>query len=205
MREGLRQVLQGLDAQVDVLDAPSCAQAFALASEHPDLDVVLLDYHLPDMNGLEALDIFGQKHPELPVIMISGSADPHVVRKVMNRGAAGFVSKAGQAQDLLGIILKVLAGEIHVPGDMLELPSRPAPLVPQSENTPNLLTPRQVEVLHLLIDGLSNKDISRSLSLSEETTKNHVSAIYRVFGVQTRVQAVMAAARHGYARFAPRV
>ena len=68
VREGLCQVLKGLDPgeSTEVLQAPDCAQAFALAQAHPDLDLVLLDYHLPDMNGLAALAIFGKKHPELP-------------------------------------------------------------------------------------------------------------------------------------------
>ena len=206
MREGLRQVLKGLDglnAPIEVLDASTCAQAFELADQHADLDLVLLDYHLPHMNGLDALNVFGKRHPELPIIMISGLADSRVVRQVITRGAAGFVSKAGHADELLAVIRTVMAGEIHVPHDLLDAPERAAAPSAGSGQAPLALTPRQVEVLYLLLDGFSNKDISRSLQLSEETAKTHVSAIYRAFGVQTRVQAVLSAARHGYTRATP--
>lgn len=71
VREGLRQVLKGLAADVDVLEAGLCSRAFELADQHADLDLVLLDYHLPDMNGLEAMDVFAREHPELPIIVLS--------------------------------------------------------------------------------------------------------------------------------------
>ncbi len=205
VREGLRQVLKGLDAQVEVLEAPHCARAFELAALHADLDLVLLDYHLPDMNGLEALDVFGKKHPELPIIMLSGSVNPQIMRQVLARGAAGFLTKAGLSTDLLAVLRLVLAGEVYVPPDLrLTLGNA---LLDESDPgfVPPQLTPRQEEVLYLLLAGHSNKDISRTLALSEETTKNHVSAILRGFGVQTRVQAVLAAGRHGYTKSAPAV
>lgn len=201
VREGLRQVLKGLDDHVEVLEAPECGRAFELAALHPDLDLVLLDYHLPDMNGLAALAIFGRDHPELPIVMLSGSVNPKVMRQVLEQGASGFLTKAGMSDDLLGVIRRVLEGEIFTPPELLnaieaaqaadEFPAPAAMFV---------LTTRQEEVLYLLMDGYSNKDISRSLALSEETVKNHVSAILRGFSVQTRIQAVIAASSHGYVK-----
>ena len=74
VREGLCQVLQGLapPQATEVLQASNCAQAFEQARQHLDLDLVLLDYHLPDMDGLAALTVFGTQHPELPVVILSG-------------------------------------------------------------------------------------------------------------------------------------
>lgn len=198
VREGLRQVLKGLDESVEVLDAPDCARAFALAEQHPDLDLVLLDYHLPDMTGLVALDVFGKNHPELPILMVSGSVNPHVARQVLAKGAAGFITKSGNSQELLDVVRLVLAGEVYAPPDLLQphgsaqLPGSDVPGASQ------LLTPRQEEVLYLLLDGCSTKDISLALQLGEETAKSHVSAIMRAFGVRTRIQAVVAAGRLGY-------
>ncbi|MDO8248891.1 MAG: response regulator transcription factor [Rhodoferax sp.] len=205
VREGLRQVLKGLDAQVEVLEAPHCARAFELAALHPDLDLVLLDYHLPDMNGLEALGVFGKKHPELPIVMLSGSVTPQIMRQVLAKGAAGFVTKAGVSDDLLSVLRRVLAGEVYVPPEVLA-----APGMPQVEGSPAgraapQLTPRQEEVLYLLLDGRSNKDISEILQLADETTKNHVSGVLRAFRVQTRIQAVLAASHYGYTKSAPSV
>ena len=193
IREGLRQVLRGLEDNVEVFDAGSCARAFELAQQEPDLDLVLLDYHLPDMSGLEALDIFARQHPALPIIVISGSVNPRVMQQVMNKGAAAFLTKSGMSDELLSVTRLVLAGGVH-------MPSLPAPL--SDESTPEpvapLLTPRQEEVLQLLLDGYTNKEIGRMLYLSEETVKNHVSSILRSFGVTTRTQAVLVAKRNGY-------
>ncbi len=195
IREGLRQVLRGLENDVDVLEAGSCARAFELAQQEPELDLVLLDYHLPDMNGLEALDIFGRQHPALPIIVLSGSVNPRVMQQVMQKGAAAFLTKSGMSDELLSVTRLVLAGGIHMPA----LPRIMGDEVTMAELPSSLLTPRQEEVLQLLLDGYTNKEIGRMLYLSEETVKNHVSSILRNFGVTTRTQAVLAANRHGYA------
>lgn len=202
VREGLRQVLKGLDEQVEVLEAPHCARAFELAALHPDLDLVLLDYHLPDMNGMQALDVFGKQHPELPIIMLSGSVNPRIMRQVLAKGAAGFLTKSGMSHELLSAVRLVLAGDVYVPTDLLCDPSMSNAQEADTDTAPQL-TPRQEEVLALLLDGRSNKQISQDLALADETTKNHVSGILRAFGVKTRIQAVLAAGRHGYIKSAP--
>ena len=203
VREGLCQVLKGIDPQVEVLSAAHCARAFELAALHPDLDLVLLDYHLPDMNGLAALAMFRKEHPELPVILLSGSVDPRMMRQVMERGAAGFVTKAALSDELLSAVRQVLAGNVYVPPELRLAPDGTPQEQAGADPAALQLTPRQEDVLYLLLDGRSNKDISQTLQLSDETTKNHVSGILRVFGVQTRVQAVLAAGRRGYTKSAP--
>ena len=200
VREGLRQVLKGLSEGVEVLDAPDCAKAFELAAQHADLDLVLLDYHLPDMSGLVALDVFGKNHPELPILMVSGSVNPHVARQVLAKGAAGFITKSGNSQELLEVVRLVLAGEIYAPPELLQQHGNAQSLGTDVQGAAPLLTPRQEEVLYLLLDGCSTKDISQALQLGEETAKSHVGAIMRAFGVRTRIQAVVAAGRFGYAR-----
>jgi DNA-binding NarL/FixJ family response regulator len=200
VREGLRQVLKGLGDGLEVLDAPSCQSAFELVRQHANLDLVLLDYHLPDMNGQEALDVFSIQHPELPIIMLSGFMNPVLMRQVLNKGAAAFLPKSGNSDELLSAIRLILAGDVYSPpkatipqaSGMLGAPGTDAP-------APNF-TPRQEEVLQLLLDGYANKEIGKMLSLSDETVKNHVSAILRGFEVSNRTQAVMAASRFGYFR-----
>ncbi len=203
VREGLRQVLKGLDEQVVVLETAHCVGAFEMAAVHPDLDLVLLDYHLPDMNGLDALAVFSEKHPELPIVMLSGSVDPQIVRQVMARGAAGFIAKASVSSKLLSILSQVLAGEVYLPTELLGATdlSR-GPGANAADESPQL-TSRQQEVLYLLMEGRSNKEISQTLQLSDETTKNHVTGVLRAFGVQNRIQAVLAAADHGYFKTSP--
>lgn len=202
VREGLRQVLKALDEGVEILEAASCDSAFRLARQHPELDLVLLDYQLPDMNGLSALGVLGREHPELPVIVLSGSSSPLLARQVIDQGGAGFVSKNGLSQQLIQVVQRVLDGEIPVlPDNMTGAPSDDK--TGDEVAAQPRLTPRQSEVLRLLLDGQSNKDIGRALQLSEETVKNHVTAILRVFGVQTRVQAVLAARGRGYEAASP--
>ena len=203
VREGLCQVLKGLDEVVEVLQAPDCTQAFQLADLHPDFDLVLLDFHLPDMNGLEALGVLGKSHPELPVVILSGSYNLQIVRKVMKSGAAGFIAKSGVSTELLSALKLVLAGEVYTPTDLLLSMAAPTQGQPNDEEPSLPLTTRQEEVLQLLMDGLANKEISRVLNLSAETTKNHVTAVLRHFGVKTRVQAVIAATDQGYNKAGP--
>ncbi len=198
VREGLCQVLKGLDDEVEVLQAADCTQAFQLADLHPDFDLVLLDFHLPDMNGLAALGVLGKSHPELPIVILSGSYNLQIVRKVMKSGAAGFIAKSGVSTELLSALKLVLAGEVYTPTELLLSMTAPPQGQPSDEEPSLPLTTRQEEVLQLLMDGLANKEISRVLNLSAETTKNHVTAVLRHFGVKTRVQAVIAATDQGY-------
>ncbi len=197
VREGLRQVLKGLDEDLEVLQAGTCAQAFGLAQTHGDLDLVLLDYHLPDMNGLDALPIFGERHPELPVVLLSGSANTHIMRQVLQAGAAGFVTKSCVSDELLRAVRNVLNGDIYLPSE-LNASTAIAEKVDEKLTEGPALTQRQELVLRCLLDGQSNREIADHLRVSEETVKSHVAAILRQFDVQNRTQAVVIAARHGY-------
>ncbi len=197
VREGLCQVVQGLrpDEPTEVLQAADCASAFEQAKHHPDLDLVLLDYHLPDMNGLAALAILGKKHPELPVVILSGSVNPGIMQRVLALGAAGFITKSGVSDELVHALRRVLNGEIYTPAEFAGLPFASA--APDTMQPP-VFTARQEEVLHLLLEGCSNREISETLGLSDETIKTHVTTILRGFGVKTRMQAALEAGRWGY-------
>ncbi len=195
VREGLRQVLKGLGEGIDVLQAASCGQALEQLNSEPDLDLILLDYHLPDCQGLDAMVALGQRHPEVPVIVMSGIASAQNVRRSLDAGAAGFVSKSSLCEELLSAVQQVLRGEIYFPYE-LQGNLRSLPPALGSKRTP--LTQRQERVLRGLLDGLSNREIAELLHLSEETVKSHVAAILRYFDVQNRTQAVVAAARMGY-------
>lgn len=199
VREGLCQVLQGLspDEVTEVLQAPSCGHAFALAKQHHDLDLVLLDYHLPDMDGLAALNILGKKHPELPVVILSGSANPSIAQRVLAHGAAGFITKSGLSDELLRALRLVLDGGVYQ-SDGFSVPNSHG--LPAEAAQAPVFTPRQEDVLQLLLEGCSNREISDRLGLSDETVKNHVTSVLRGFGVKTLMQAALEAARWGYCK-----
>ena len=200
VRQGLSQVLKGLDEEIEVLEAATTAGAFEFAAQHKDLDLVLLDYLLPDINGIDALDGFGTRYPELPVVILSGTSSHTVMGEALNKGAAGFISKNASSKALLQALREVLDGEVHVPPELLEGGDFPQASDSNNATAPRQLTPRQEQVLYLLLEGLSSHAISEKLFLSEETIKTHVSAIIRAFGAKTRLQAVLAAGRHGYVK-----
>lgn len=204
VREGLCQVLQGLDPQqaTEVLQAATCTRALELAHFNPELDLVLLDYLLPDMNGLAALEIFGQRHPELPVVILSGSANPSVMQQAMELGAAGFITKSSLSDSLLNALRQILAGEIYRPASFSPL-SEAMKGTQRTLTTPPVLSPRQQDVLLLLLNGLTNRQICEELSLGTETVKFHVSNILRIFGASTRTQAALEAKRWGYDQASP--
>lgn len=201
VREGLRQVLKGLDEQIEVLEASACARAFELTDLHTDLDLVLMDYMMPDLNGLLGLEAIGKSHPELPVVMLTGSADPQLEARLLARGAAGFLSKGGNSQDMLRLLRQVLNGEDPRPKAGAATQTQGS--APDPAKSAPRLTQRQEAVLAMLLAGASNKTISRALYISDETTRNHVSAILRFFGVESRIQAVLAAGRLGYTAAPP--
>ena len=193
VREGLRQVLKGLDENVQVLQAGNCEEAYGLGRAHRDLDLVLLDYHLPDSNGLEAIHVFGAQHPDLPVVVLSGSVNVDVMQHVLRAGAAGFVTKSSLSDELLQAVRTVLDGGVHLPPELKAVVTAPDTIPPH-----NTLTQRQDLVLNGLMNGKSNREIAEELFLAEETVKSHVAAILRNFNVQNRTQAVVAATRSGY-------
>jgi DNA-binding NarL/FixJ family response regulator len=191
IRTGLRELLRGMEERVDVMEASSATAALELLDRGLDADLLLLDINLPDMSGLELLERLGERHADLPVVVLSGDKDRAVMHAAFARGAAGFVHKTSLAELIVPALRLVLAGGIYQPPEMLQ--PEPAARGPG-------ITPRQHEVLRRMLAGLSNKDIARELALSEATVKAHTTAILRALGVRSRTQAVIVATRLGYVR-----
>ena len=202
VREGTQQVLHGLGPCVEVMQASTFAQALEQARQHPELELVLLDYHLPDATGLQALDVLGARFPDLPVLMLSGSASVALMRSVLQAGACGFVTKSGQSAEILDAIRVVLQGGIYLPA---ELRADADGFEPEDTLESTSLTRRQTLVLLEMVAGKSNREISQSLGVSEETVKSHVTAMLRHFKVPNRTLAVLEAARQGYPALAQSV
>lgn len=201
IREGMRPVLERLAPQetVDVLEADTFQAAVATATRHPDLDLVLLDLRLPGITHFEALDGLRERFPSLPVVLMSGDDDPDLVRGALERGALGYIPKSSTSEVILNALRLVLSGGTYLPPEALGRTARQAPAPSSSDDIAARLgiTPRQADVLALLLAGKSNKLISRELNLAESTVKNHVAAVFRALEVTTRVQAVLAAAKLG--------
>jgi two-component system, NarL family, nitrate/nitrite response regulator NarL len=200
LREGLIALLRQFEQGADVLQASDTTEGLRLAEANPDLDAVFLDLNMPGQGGMEIIPVFAQRCPQLPVIVLSSSEDPDDVRLALKSGASGYVPKSASPRNILSALRFVLSGEIYVPPLMLDPGSvaanGPARVVLEPGER---LTERQTEVLRQLCRGLSNKEISRALELSEKTTKSHVTAIFKALGVVNRTQAAAAAKRAGIA------
>jgi two-component system nitrate/nitrite response regulator NarL len=198
LREGLAALLQQFEQGALVLQASDATEGLCLVEAHPDLDAVFLDLNIPDQSGMEAIPVFAKRCPQLPVIVLSSSEDPSDVRLALKLGAFGYVPKSASPRNIVSALRLVLAGEIYVPPLLLDFAPTAADGVDRATLKPGeRLTERQTEVLRQLCRGLTNKEISRALDLSEKTTKSHITAIFKVLGVVNRTQAAAAARRGG--------
>jgi len=194
-REGLRHVLLQFGAGVTVIEAPNCEQALSLSALNPDLDLALLDLKMPGMDGFEAMSLLLERSPALPIVVLSSSEDPADMRRALEAGAMGFISKSETAQVILSALRLVLSGGIYVPPALV----RESAIRAQSHASAasSRLTPRQLGVLSLVVQGKSNKMIARELDLSEATVKVHVSAIMKALDAVNRTQVAMTAKKLG--------
>ena len=194
-REGLVHVLNKLDGDIFLLEAANFDQAIHLIGLHSDIDMVLLDLDLPDSDGFESLNTLIEQHPNIPVVIVSAADDAMIIQNALNAGAMGFIPKASTSSVMLNALQLILNGGIYVPQEMLHRQQAP---VTASGVKLHDLTSRQLQVLDLLVQGQSNRDIAEKMFLAESTVKMHVSAILRELGVCNRTQAVLMAKELGY-------
>ncbi|MEQ1622207.1 MAG: response regulator transcription factor [Methylococcales bacterium] len=189
-RTGLRMVLNTGLKDIEVIEAGTLNEGINSTTNKPD--VILLDIKLPGLNGLEGINLLKRKWPLTPILVLSSQDEPETARQALERGATRFISKANTADEIVNAILLVLQGNT-------------APHIRQASVRQNVansgmqthLTRRQLEVLDLLCQGMSNKIIGRQLSLSENTVRSHVQAILTFLQVSSRGEASFAARRSG--------
>jgi len=204
IREAMRGVLRELKGEAAViLEASDSGQAMRQIEQNPDVELVLLDLGLPDRDGLEMLSDLGNRYPTISVVVLSAKQDRDTVMKALDLGALGFIPKSGQREVMLSAFNLIFSGGIYIPPEILnrrELATAPraAPAPSKAGATDLGLTERQIEVLALMMQGKSNKAISRVLDLAEPTVKIHVSAILKALKVANRTEAVIAATALGF-------
>lgn len=215
----LQRILRELDEGIVVVTAGSAAAAREVLRTDTGFDVLLLDLALPDTDGHAFLAELRRTHPCLPVLVVSASERTADVVRAIDAGAMGFVTKRSPAQVLLQALRAVLQGVIVVPDELApeplpepdaltthvalgHAPAAPAPVAALDARASLRaclqslgMTPRQLDVLELLLQGKPNKLIARELRLSVETVKDHVRAVLRTLNVTTRTQAVLAVSR----------
>ncbi len=194
-RDALRQALSS-DSDAGGLSVGTIAESGNIdavmddLTENPETDLVLLDLSMPGVRGLSGLMNLRARFPEVPVIVVTGSDDPAVVRRCADFGASGFIPKSLQVSEMRDAITQVLEGGTWFPPDVNLTAEDESELADIARRLATL-TPQQMRVLMMLGEGLLNKQIAYELDVSEATVKAHVSAILQKLNVDSRTQAVI--------------
>ena len=194
-RGALREAVTDLFAGSEIAEAGSFDEAVRLLDGGDgEVDLVLLDLAMPGVRGFSGLMYLRAQYPSVPVVVVSANDDPAVIRRCMDFGASGFIPKTLGIEVMRAAIAAVLGGGVWTPPDV-HLEGGSDPTTAEMVQRLATLTPQQVRVLMMLSEGLLNKQIAYELSVSEATVKAHVSAILQKLGVESRTQAVIAAAK----------
>jgi len=190
---GLKATLLDGLSDIKVSTASDGAKALDILLNN-SIDLAVIDLFMPGGDGgFDFIDTVCQTYPKLPIIVLSASENPAHIRKCLDIGAKGFVTKSAPKEILFTAITKVLAGDRYIPSALLTAQGDGgrgnSDLQASADNVTQLLTERQLEILALISKGLSNKLIARELFLSENTVKVHVSAILRALSLSNRTQA----------------
>lgn len=198
VRRGLAYVVKECFGDADVVEAGSAAEALQVM-EGAEVDVALVDVRMPDFDGLDLLRTIKEQWSAVPVIMLSTYEHGPYVKRALSEGASGYLLKESTPEDLGQAIRVALSGSGNVLSprviqNLFEEESSSAESPRRSEFS---LTEREMDILTLLVEGRSNRDIAGKLFLSEKTVKAHLAAIFRKLGVTNRTQAAMVAVQMG--------
>ena len=205
VRRGLRAYLESVDGMEVVGEATEGQAALegiaALVAAGDPPDVVLMDLLMPGMDGVSATAAITQHHPEMAVVAMTSFTQADLVHGALQAGAAGYLLKDAEADEVAAAIRAACRGEVHLDAAIAKQLTRSL-LAPRPQ-TVNSLTDREREVLVLVAQGLSNRQIADSLVISERTARTHVSNILGKLGVASRTQAALWAIREGIAPAPP--
>jgi len=193
-RGAMREAVNGLPGRVECTEAGSFDDVAALLDKGSEFDLVLLDLSMPGARGFSGLMYLRAQYPGVPVAVVSANDDPTAIRRCMEFGASGFIPKTLGVDGMRHAISRILGGGVWTPPDV-DLSSGSDAEAAELMARMATLTPQQVRVLMMLSEGLLNKQIAYQLGVSEATVKAHVSAILQKLGVESRTQAVIAAAK----------
>ena len=197
IREGLRNLLQA-QPDLEVVGEASNGQEALTQAIALTPDVVLMDIRMPVMDGVAATRALGQQLPSAKVLVLTTFDDDDYVAQAMQQGAKGYLLKDTPSTEIAEAIRLVQRGYTHMgPGLFEKVLAQPGAAVAEPAAPPELaeLTPREREVLELIAEGCSNKEIAERLYIAERTVKNHVNSILSRLGVRDRTQAAILATK----------
>ncbi len=188
-RTGLRLLLADSPSVAEIMEAGAVMEAVQ-AHGGKDVDILLLDIQMPGLNGIEGVKVLRRHFAAARILIVSGTSGLEIIPAEVRKEIAGFLPKSADAREIEEAIASCLAGGTHFSHGDAAAPPSPA-------YEASTLTPRQLEVLHQLNLGRSNKVIAHHLGLSENTVRVHVAAILDHLGVVSRVEAILEAQRRG--------
>ncbi|WP_413697790.1 response regulator [Pseudovibrio sp. SPO723] len=191
-RGAMRQTIEKLFTGASIIEVGSLEEVTQTLDREEDVDLVFLDLTMPGMRGFSGLMYLRAQYVGVPVLVVSATEDPATIRSCIEFGASGFIPKSLGVDVIQEAVSTVMAGGVWTPPDIdLSVEDEASKMARRLAS----LTPQQVRVLMMLSQGLLNKQIAYELSVSEATVKAHVSAILQKLGVESRTQAVIAAAK----------
>jgi DNA-binding NarL/FixJ family response regulator len=194
-RTAIKEALKASQGETTFLEASSFETLQKLVDENPEVDLVLLDLHMPGVSGFSGLVYLCKRYPSVPVVIISANEDPLVIQRALDHGAAGFIPKSSNLKTITRAINDILMGEVWAPvSKQSNLPGNNVSELAMAQRMAQL-TPQQFKVLMMVSQGLLNKQIAYDMGISEATVKAHVTAIMHKLGVSNRTQAVLAASK----------
>lgn len=210
VRCGIRGIVSRLfeqEGSLEILEASTLAEASALVEERrADIDLLVLDLSLPDAGGAAVFQRMENEWRDIPVVVVSATEDWGLAVRFLKAGVLGFIPKSSNVEVMTNALRLVFSGGRYFPDqvfftlaeDVSTPPDAAQSGVQPAEGRAVELSPRQREVLSLILRGRSNKEIARDLDISLGTVKNHVAAILHAFNVNSRAKAALAAIRHGF-------
>jgi DNA-binding NarL/FixJ family response regulator len=199
-RQGLRTFLQDSIAGAEIVEAEGLDSALEALGRDKPFDLIVTDLRMPGMDGPQSLSAFREAFPAVKLVVMSALEDRASVLASLGAGAHGYVPKSARPEAIADAIATVMAGSIWVPSTLAKWtpPAEPSAAVsPPATSVPGSrrLTPRQRDVLKLLLLGASTKEIARELVLGEGTVKVHLVGLYRALNARNRAEATAIAAR----------
>ncbi len=199
-RDAIRGALSNSFEQLTLLEAADLKETVEVLHQTKDIDLLLLDLHMPGSGDLFGLIHIRKIFPDLPIAVVSGLEDRDIISKVINIGALGFVPKTTSAAQISLAVTAMLEGDIWLPqtyaADGVEVDNEFTELAVRVAS----LTPAQYKVLCYMRDGLLNKQIGYNLDIATATVKAHVTAIFKKLHINNRTQAVLIASHLQLAR-----
>ena len=189
-RGALKQALTGMGESSRILEAGDFDGVKALIAGSVEIDLVLLDLTMPGASGLSGLVALRGIDSAVPIIVVSAHDDPVTIRRALELGASGFISKSASMEEIRRAVQTVLDGGVITP-EGVDLGEEGDAEISDLIGRLQSLTPQQTRVLGMLAEGLLNKQIAYELGVSEATIKAHVSAVLQKLGVDSRTQAVI--------------